>query len=229
MMADAGIDLVKRLKKSKLASLYGRLWDEGLKEAALAEYRALCARQDLSDRMLAGHLLDAILPAVACYRTLTQNVCAGEEALALIRAAVLDAARPAARMFQTMGRLSFFFPLLRIMTPLSVKSGFGEAGWKMQWLKNTRDEIAFTAHSCFYDRVLRQCGVPELTPVFCGCDDYVYGAIPKVRWGRTKTIGRGDAVCDFRFVNERRINLGTKNKIQEGSINAKNTNSHKGQ
>jgi hypothetical protein len=207
MMADTGIDLEKRLKKSKLASVYARLGDERLKDAALSEYRALCALQDLSDRMLAGHLLNAILPAVACYRTLVRNACAREEALALIRASVLDAARPAARMFQAMGRLSFFFPLLRIMTPLSVKSAFGKAGWTMQWLKNTRDEIAFTAHSCFYASVLRQCGAPELTPVFCGCDDYVYGAIPKVRWGRTKTIGNGDAVCDFRFVNERRVNL----------------------
>jgi hypothetical protein len=205
MMADTRIDLEKRLKKSKLASVYAGLGNESLKNAARSEYKALCARQDLSDKMLTGHLLDAILPAVACYRTLTQKVCAREEALALIRASVLDAARPAARMFQAMGRLPFFFPLLRFITPLSVKSGFGETGWKMQWLKNSREEIAFTAHSCFYARVLRQCGAPELTPVFCGCDDYVYGAIPKVRWGRTKTIGNGDAVCDFRFINERRV------------------------
>jgi hypothetical protein len=203
MMADTGIDLEKRLKKSKLASVYAGLGDESLKNAVFAEYKALCARQDLSDRMLAGHLLDAILPAVACYRILTQNAYGREDALALIRSSVLDASRPAARMFQTMGRLPFFFPLLRIMTPLSVKSGFGESGWTMQWLKNTRKEIAFTAHSCFYERVLRQCGMPELTPVFCGCDDYVYGNISKVRWARTKTIGRGDGICDFRFINER--------------------------
>jgi hypothetical protein len=90
------------------------------------------------------------------------------------------------------------------MAPLSVRAAFGESGWNMEWLKNTWDEIAFTARSCFYDCALRQYGAPELTPLFCEADDVIYGHIPKVAWGRTKTIGRGGDACDFRFCDERR-------------------------
>ena len=197
------MDFEARLRKSMLASAYAELADDARKRAALAEYKALCAENDLSDGMLAGHLLKAILPAVAIYRVLARS---GDKnaAFAAVRDAALRSARPSAEMFQALGRLPFGFPLLRFITPLATKNGFGESGWEMRWVENTRDAIAFTAHSCFYDRVLKRYELPELTPVFCEVDDVIYGDIPHILWGRTKTIGRGDAVCDFRFVNERR-------------------------
>jgi hypothetical protein len=191
------------MKKSLLAPAYAKLADEECRQATLSGYKALCAENDLSDRMLAGHLMKAILPAIAIYRALARH-SGKDAAFAAVRDAVLESARPMAAMFRMLGRLPFGFPLLRLITPLAVKSSFGEAGWKMDWGKSTRGEIAFTAHSCFYDSMLRRCGAPELTPIFCESDDVIYGDIPNIRWGRTKTIGRGDASCDFRFVNERR-------------------------
>jgi hypothetical protein len=197
------INYEKPMKKSKLAAAYEGLAPQD-RRVALAEYRTLCSELDLSDKMLASHLLLAILPAAALYRVLSRRVGGKDAALSVIRDAVLYSARPMARMFQALGRLPFGFPLLRVITPVAMKSGFGEAGWRIEWDKSTRDKIAFTARSCFYDRVLRQYGMPELTPIFCEYDDVVYGAIPHIRWGRTKTIGRGDAICDFCFTNGRR-------------------------
>ncbi|MDR2648518.1 MAG: L-2-amino-thiazoline-4-carboxylic acid hydrolase [Clostridiales bacterium] len=193
----------KMIKKSKLAAAYAEL-DAENRQTALSEYKVLCAEHDLSDKMLAAHLLNAILPAVALYRVLARS-SGKDAAFSAIRIAMLDSARPMTRVFRALGRLPFGFPLLRMITPLAMKTGFGESGWDMQWLKNTRKEIAVIAHSCFYDRILRQCGMSELTPVFCEFDDVVYGTIPHIRWGRTKTIGRGDALCDFRFINERQV------------------------
>jgi hypothetical protein len=210
-----GIDFEKKLKKGMLAAAYKGLQDENLKHAVLAEYKALYATHECSDKMLEKHLLNAILPAIAFYGTLKRSGCAPGDAIDMIRVSVLAAAEPMAKLFRTMGRLPFFFPVLRVMAPLSVRASFGESGWAMEWHKNTHNEITFTAHSCFYDCVLRQYGAPELTRLFCECDDVIYGHIPKVAWGRTKTIGRGGDACDFRFDNERRAKK-TRPRIGKG-------------
>ncbi|MBQ2606773.1 MAG: L-2-amino-thiazoline-4-carboxylic acid hydrolase, partial [Oscillospiraceae bacterium] len=39
---------------------------------------------------------------------------------------------------------------------------------------------------------------PEITTAFCDGDDAGYGNLhPRLIWGRTKTIGRGDECCNF--------------------------------
>jgi hypothetical protein len=152
--------------------------------------------------MLAGHLRDAILPAVAFYRVLSENGRSKEEAHRLIRASILDAAQPMARIFQKAGRLPFFFSLLRVMCPASAKYAFGEAGWDFVWKRNDGRAIEWDCRSCFYVEVLRRYNMPELAAIFCESDDIVYGHIPGVRWGRTQTIGLGADICDFRFYKE---------------------------
>jgi hypothetical protein len=193
----------KMLQKSRLAAVYAAIEDSAIRQAVLAEFESLCGASDLSDKTLAGYLLRSILPAVAFRRILPQNGFADGDVLAMIRDSLLESARPMAKMFCAMGRLPFFFPLLRLMCPLSVKSGFREPGWHFEWKDNTKNLIAFDAHSCFYARVLQNLNAPELTRFFCEIDDVIYGNIPKVRWGRTKTIGGGDSICDFSFFNER--------------------------
>ncbi|MDR1895567.1 MAG: L-2-amino-thiazoline-4-carboxylic acid hydrolase [Prevotellaceae bacterium] len=200
----------RNILKSRLSAAYAKISDAETRRETLAEYEILCGQFDLSDRMLAKHLLRSILPAVAFYRVLPRKGFTRADALALIRSSVLRSGQPMAKTFQTMGRLPFFFSLLRVMCPVSVKSEFGASGWKMDWKENSRHRIAFDAHSCFYERVFKDFGMPELTPVFCELDDVIYGNIPKVRWKRTKTIGSGNDVCDFCFENERRHNFRDK-------------------
>ena len=43
-------------------------------------------------------------------------------------------------------------------------------------------------------------GAPELTPICCQVDDWMMENLPpSIRWERTQTLGRGGAVCDFRW------------------------------
>ena len=51
--------------------------------------------------------------------------------------------------------------------------------------------------------VLTACGAPELTAHLCAIDDLLYGDLPGISWERTKTLGRGDDRCDFRFCRVR--------------------------
>jgi predicted ArsR family transcriptional regulator len=46
-------------------------------------------------------------------------------------------------------------------------------------------------------------GAPELTPLYCQMDDLLFEALPpEIRWERTKTLGRGDEICDFRWTRQ---------------------------
>ncbi len=194
-------DLTRQLKKSKLGGTFEKIQEPEMRDPIVREYAGLLAKSDLSNRMLRRHLTSSILPAIAVYRVLTDHGWERPKAMRLIRASVLEAARPMARAFQRMGKLPFFFLMLRRMCPLSMKSGFGEAGWTMDWKRNDRKVIAWNCTRCFYADVFQEYGVPELTPIFCESDDVVYGRIPGVRWGRTRTIGRGAEFCDFVFYN----------------------------
>jgi hypothetical protein len=81
----------------------------------------------------------------------------------------------------------------------SLKYVYGKPGWDMRWIVNNPREIRWNCHACFYDKELRRYGVSELTRVFCQSDDLIYGNIPGVTWGREKTIGNRDELCDFGF------------------------------
>ena len=191
----------KLLKKSKLSAAYSKLASAELRKAVIEEYEKLLDENDLSNKMLAGHMKGSILPSVALYRVLPGRGYTKAETLRLIRTAVLDGAQPMARFFQNLGKLPFFFPLFRGMCPASMKRGFGEEGWVFEWKRNDAYAIEWDCTSCLYVNVFRRYGMPELAPIFCESDDIMYGKIPSTRWGRTKTIGRGAELCNFSFYN----------------------------
>jgi hypothetical protein len=59
---------------------------------------------------------------------------------------------------------------------------------------------AFNIYDCFYQKLFSAYGAPELTAYFCKGDDLLFTALPpQIRWARTRTLGRGDALCDFRW------------------------------
>lgn len=197
-------DAEKWLKKSKLASAYEAFPSPELRQAVVVEYGRLLKENDLSDPMLAVHFRNAILPAVAVHRCLQEHGYTQSASLMIIRTAVLAAAKPMAGFFQRMGRLPFFFSLFRILCPISTKCSFGPKGWVFEWKRNDAYAIEWDCHACLYTDILCRYNMPELAPVFCESDDVMYGKIPGIRWGRDKTIGRGDKLCNFCFYNEKK-------------------------
>ena len=200
------MNLEKKLQKSRLGEAYAGIHSDADRQAVLRAYDALLKENDLSNKMLARHMAGSILPSIAMYRGLQEQGWKPVEARRLIRTSVLNASKPMAKFFQGLGKLPFFFPLFRVMCPASTKGGFGPEGWQFEWKRNDAYAIEWDCHACLYAHVFRRYGVPELTPIFCESDDVMYGKIPGARWGRTKTIGRGDELCNFRFTNTRREN-----------------------
>ena len=196
-------NMKKNLKNKRLSMALKQISDPVQRQEIVSEYALLLAEHNDKNKMLMRHLQNAILPAVAVYRVLPRHGISKTDARRIIRSNVLDAAKPMAKVFQTLGRLPFFYALFRCMCKASMGSMFGDAGWNMQWKVSNSKEIRWDCHSCFYDGVLSGYGMPELTPIFCESDDVMYGNIPGIKWGRTKTIGRGAEVCDFCFTKAR--------------------------
>ena len=52
---------------------------------------------------------------------------------------------------------------------------------------------------CPYNKYLTEQGCPELNILFCENDVHSYGNLPGLKFTRTKTIGAGDELCDFKM------------------------------
>lgn len=60
--------------------------------------------------------------------------------------------------------------------------------------------MRFDMTVCPYNDKCTQYGCPEIVKGFCKGDDILYGEMhPKLSWERTKTLGCGDDVCDFKI------------------------------
>lgn len=84
-------------------------------------------------------------------------------------------------------------PILRWMTSKEYLPGSQEI------VIDDRDCFAINTYRCFILDVLTENDAKELTSIYCKTDDWLAQALPKISWERTKTLGRGDDCCDFRW------------------------------
>jgi hypothetical protein len=163
-----------------------------------ADLYALRKRHD--HRALRQHLEENILPGVALYQTLLNDKGTRANAMELTETAFTGMGAAGRRRMERLGRLPFFYGLMRVLTKPIMRLNFPTEAWRTEWLEVSDNQIAFNLHSCFYLDTLQEYGVPELTAQYCRLDDLTYdGVSPHVRWTRTRTLGRGDDCCDFRF------------------------------
>jgi hypothetical protein len=143
-------------------------------------------------------LRQLILPGLALYQTLQDFTAPYESCLAeterLFKAILF---LNQCRFTSWINRLPDPFPLVRLMLRQVERTSHDEA--QQEIVEDSPQAFAFDTHHCFILYVLRFYQAPEFTPLYCASDDWVAEAMPKVRWLRTKTLGRGDAVCYFRL------------------------------
>jgi hypothetical protein len=146
------------------------------------------------------HLRENILPGLALYQSYLEE---SDQATAFAHTAnVLEAevSSEASRI-----RLAFYliprrwqFPLFRTLLRKQMALEFPEEGWDFTWLEDSPRRVAFDARRCFYLNTLTAYDAPELTPVFCACDEWqARGFSPSIRFERNTTLARGGERCDF--------------------------------
>lgn len=167
-----------------------------------ARYEALYGeRPSFTHPMLRWHLGQNILPGLALYQVLRKDSSDRDAALAETGSLLAIGATPRAlrRVMRLLAYLPQPFALFRQILKLSLLA-YPRQGWAIEQGEQGTSSFAFTVSRCFYLDILTAYGAPELTPLYCQLDDLAYADVsPSIRWERTKTLGRGDDRCDFRW------------------------------
>ncbi len=184
-----------------LAKGHGSKKAQALGDAAWRRYTSLLALRPLpANPALRRHVRDRILPGLALYQAL-QEEHDGDQQAALAELDLLfrDWALREYRWMKLLKVLPLPFGLFRIAANQRMKE-FPAEGWDMEYVEKSWERFAFNATRCFYLNTLTAYGAPELTPHFCTIDDIMAEMLPpSVRFVRTKTLGRGDELCDFQY------------------------------
>lgn len=143
------------------------------------------------------HVEGYIMPTFALYKEMSEEM-GKDEALALLmhfaRTNALVNRRFFERLVSVPGGKQLFLKGFAVMQPRA----FGEsAGFAVRSTSHDATRAHLDIVGCPYQRVTAELGAPELCNLFCTNDDIIYGDLPGIRFSRTGTLGRGDAVCDF--------------------------------
>jgi hypothetical protein len=166
-----------------------------------ARYDKLYAsRPRFPKRILRLHLDMLILPGLALYQTLLEENDDAEVVLAEMEAIFETCFSPFFRFMLFTDRAPRSFALFRRTARTTLKYVFPPEGWQTETVEDSDRSFAFNMVSCFYLDVLTAYGAPELTPVYCRMDEFLYEKLPPtILWQRTRTLGRGGDCCDFRW------------------------------
>ncbi|MFI3174746.1 MAG: L-2-amino-thiazoline-4-carboxylic acid hydrolase [Bacillota bacterium] len=194
------INAEKHLRKSKLYMLYESCKNPEIQQEILINYKKLLTETTITDRNIVYQNRYYIYPSIAIYQTFQKYDYEKSEILQQIEAEILATGEGMKHTFAKVGKLKFFFLLFKKMCFISTKTSYKKPYFDMRWTDHGKDKIAWECHKCHYHDEFTKHHFPELTKIFCRLDDVMYGSIPTATWARTKTIGDGDALCDFCFI-----------------------------
>lgn len=184
-----------------LIEKHGEVQGAILAARAQVRYEALYnERPRFTHPALRWHLEQNILPGLALYQVLRKESNDRDAVLAETGSLVAIGSTTLKAFTNLVNILKYLpFTIFRKIARVSLLA-FPHLGWDIDQIEQSKTSIAFTVHRCFYLDVLTAYGAPELTAVYCRLDDLAYAALsPSIRWERTKTLGRGDDCCDFRW------------------------------
>ena len=167
------------------------------KDAHKRLYKMYMEHKDLP-KGVSTHTDSFIFPAAAIY--LAMKEIDSEVAYAVMKKVMAERSRETgkaiAKCCKIPGFKTFF---LRMWDALSHKM-FGEtAGFKNVFYPKEKGCFRMDITQCPYNKYLTEQGCPELNILFCKNDEYSYGNLPGLKFSRTKTIGAGDELCDFKM------------------------------
>ena len=153
---------------------------------------------------VATHTDGFIFPAAAIYFALKEYV--PDEAYDIMKTIMKKKSEQSGKSLAKMARIPGFTRFFLSLWPPVSRKMFGEAsGFKNVFYPTPKGCFRMDITQCPYHKYLMELGCPELNVLFCDNDVYSYGNIPGLKFTRTKTIGAGDELCDFKMelVNKR--------------------------
>lgn len=186
---------------SHLENKYGKEKAHAIMLKAFVRYDQLVAENKDEPKAYYMHTRERIYPAIAVFDAMTSTGIGREEAAEFL----IDYYKWRASGMASKVKAIFMIPGLykkapKVFFKLTEKSFGPQAGFdsKDKYLSET--EMRFNMVKCPYFDTCKKYGCPEIVKGFCDADDICYGNMhPKISWDRTKTLGYGYDVCDFKI------------------------------
>ena len=194
----------KKLFLSEISSLIGQRYPAhsgAVLASAWARFEALCAENADEPKALQNHTRSRIYPAIAVFESLVAVGASREDAAQLILDFYMIRAQKPAKAIQSLLKIPGLYRAVPKIFLIGVNKMFGlDAGFKAKHYEAEKGCFRMDMLECPYMNICRKYGCTEIVPAFCASDDVAYGNMhPKLVWGRTKTLGRGDESCDFKL------------------------------
>lgn len=191
----------------RLKERYGAEKAQDILKKAQKRYEVLLAENKDDPPAYSGQKRERIYPSIALFHALADAGMEREEAAAFVTGYYRRLAERAAPVIRAVLKIPGLYRLVpKLFFDTALKHCVPEAGFLTENRFLSKTEMRFDMVKCPYqDRCVRY-GCPELVKGFCDTDDICYGNMHRrLFWGRTKTLGHGDALCDFslRITEER--------------------------
>ncbi len=154
---------------------------------------------------LNNHLITNLFPTMAYYKALRDSNYNTDDALSYVREETKKSAEAKRLENQKMSKMPCAYLMYRLAVKGVIKKSFPDEAFKTEWICCNGKEIHFDFHKCIYNDLTKEYGCPELCTVFCENDDIAFsGLMPKIRFERKGTLGKGMDKCDFHLIKNKR-------------------------
>ena len=172
-----------------------------LMNRALARYDELLEENADEPKAYHMHTRERIYPAIAAFDAMLAEGIDRAEAADFLVGYYTWRAESKARMVKGLLKIPGLYRVLpKVFYALTQKAFGPEAGFSARNGFASRDEMRMDMVRCPYMDTCVRYGCPEIVRGFCDADDVCYANMhPRLSWERTKTLGYGHDVCDFRI------------------------------
>ena len=185
---------------SHLEEKYGSEKTAIIMEKALKRYEELLEENKDEPKEYYMHTRERIYPAIAVFDAMTKEGIGRKETADFLVDYYKWRSSSLAPLIRRAFRIAGLYKIIpKFFFNMTNKSFGPDAGFASQDPYLSRTEVHFNMTKCPYNGKCTKYGCPEIVRGFCDADDICYGHMhPKLSWERTKTLGYGYDVCDFK-------------------------------
>ena len=188
----------KKLFKTEIAKRFAPSETEKIWADAENRLFELYASHTDLPKGVSAHTDSFIFPAAAIY--LAMKEADSEIAYDIMKTKMAEKSDKMGQMIAKCCRFPGFKKFFLSMWDTMSHKMFGEtAGFKNVFYPKEKTCFRMDITQCPYHTYLTEAGCPELNILFCENDVHSYGNLPGLKFTRTKTIGAGDELCDFKM------------------------------
>ncbi len=185
--------------KVHLIKAYGEEKGTKIADASIVRFAELCVENSDEPKAMYAHTHVKIYPCIAVLDSIIKSGIDRDKALEFMFAFIRFRSEAAAKLVKKFMKIPFVYKKVPVMFGNMTKKKFGaKQRFDAVFYEVSDKKMHFDMTKCPYKDICTKYGYSEITTAFCRGDDIIYGGMhPNLIWGRTKTLGDGDSMCNF--------------------------------